>query len=64
MARIYKVTSPSGTKLVRAANQSAAVRYVAQSTIVAAVAAQDDLVRLLPTTKVEDAGRPSDLVEQ
>lgn len=55
--RIYRVQTPRGPKLIRAANQSAAIRHASRSMISAEVASQDDLVRMLGAgEKVEDAG--------
>ena len=45
--RIYKVTSQSGTYLVRASTRSQAVAHVAKDEINATVATQDDIVSLM-----------------
>lgn len=56
--RIYLV-SPSdlntGLRLVRATTRQQALSHVANSMFVVSVATQDDLVELLPETKVESA---------
>ena len=55
--RIYKVTNPAGVRLIRAANQPSAIRFVALSTIRCEVASQDDLVELTACgVKVEESG--------
>lgn len=47
MERIYVVGSPQGIRLVNASNKQQAVAHVANSTIRAHVASQNDLVDLL-----------------
>lgn len=45
MSKIFLVTSPTGTTLVRAKNHSAAIRHVADKyPITATVATQDELL--------------------
>ena len=53
--RLPRVGEPmSETRLVRAANQSQALRFVAADTLVVSIAAQDDLVELIQSgVKVE-----------
>ena len=61
--RIYRVQTPKGPRLVRAANVPAAIRHVAQSLITAEVATQDDLVRLVGSgITVEDSNAPEPAV--
>jgi uncharacterized protein YacL (UPF0231 family) len=45
--RIYKVTSQSGTYLVRASTRNQAIAHIAKDEIVANVATQDDIVSLM-----------------
>lgn len=55
--RIYVLSHAGGPRrLVRARNAPAAVRHVAADSISCATASQQDLIDLLPGTKVEDAG--------
>ena len=54
--RIYKAQTPTGARLVRAANRAQAVATVARDIIKAEVATQDDLVALVAQgVKVENA---------
>ena len=54
--RIYVVTTPTGIRLIRAANKIQALGYVARDTLTAEVATQDDLYTLAKNgTEVEDA---------
>ena len=54
--RIYKTMTPTGARLVRAANRAQAVATVARDIIKAEVATQDDLVALLAQgVKVEES---------
>ena len=54
--RIYKAQTPTGARLVRAANRAQAVATVARDIIKAEVATQDDLVALLAQgVKVEES---------
>ena len=54
--RIYKAQTPTGARLVRAANRSQAVATVARDIIKAEVATQDDLVAFVAQgVKVENA---------
>lgn len=53
--RIYKTLTPTGARLVRAANKHQAIASVARDIIKAEVASQDDLVALVAQgVKVED----------
>lgn len=53
--RIYKTLTPTGARLVRAANRAQAIATVARDIIKAEVATQDDLVALLAQgVKVEE----------
>jgi hypothetical protein len=55
--RIYIVTGPTGTRLVKAAAPSQAITHVAKSEFDARVASQDDLVQALSDgVKVEIYG--------
>jgi uncharacterized protein YacL (UPF0231 family) len=45
--RIYKVTSQSGTYLVRASTRNQAIAHIAKDEIAANVATQDDIVSLM-----------------
>jgi hypothetical protein len=55
--RIYIVTGPTGTRLVKAAAPSQAITHVAKSAFTAKVASQDDLVEALSSgIKVETYG--------
>jgi hypothetical protein len=55
--RIYIVTGPTGTRLVKAAAPSQAITHVAKSEFDARVASQDDLVQALSDgVKVETYG--------
>ena len=55
--RIYLTTDQTGMKrLTKATTPSQAVAHHARSAIQARVASQDDLVKLLPTIPVEEAG--------
>jgi hypothetical protein len=55
--RIYIVTGPTGTRLVKAAAPSQAITHVAKSEFDARVASQDDLVQALSNgVKVETYG--------
>lgn len=55
--RIYLVTTPSDSRLVRAPNASQAIRHVARDIIEASVADQDELVLLVGRgVKVEACG--------
>lgn len=55
--RIYIVTGPTGTRLVKAAVPSQAITHVARSAFEARVASQDDLVDALSNgVKVETYG--------
>lgn len=45
--RIYKVSAPGGETLVNASNKSQAIRKIADQTISAEVATQQDLVTML-----------------
>ncbi len=55
--RIYLTTDQTGTqRLTKATTPSQAVAHHARSTIQVRVASQDDLVKLLPTIPVEEAG--------
>ena len=55
--RIYIVTGPTGTRLVKATAPSQAITHVAKSTFDARVASQDDLVEALSNgVKVETYG--------
>ena len=59
--RIYIVveTETKATRLVRASNKSQAIRFVAENTLCAAVASQEDLVKLLSKgSEVESAIGP------
>ena len=56
--RIYIVTTKklsSPERLVRGLTKAQAMRFVADSLLHVEVAKQVDLVRLLPTTKIEEA---------
>jgi hypothetical protein len=54
--RIYKTLTPTGARLVRAANRAQAIAAVARDIIQAEVATQDDLVALLAQgVKVEES---------
>lgn len=54
--RIYKTLTPTGARLVRAANRAQAIATVARDIIKAEVATQDDLVALLAQgVKVEES---------
>lgn len=62
--RIYKVNTPSGSRLVKAPNKVQAVNHIARSTITAELASQDDLVSLTcANVKVELAGEESESVD-
>jgi hypothetical protein len=55
--RIYIVTGPTGTRLVKAAAPSQAITHVAKSVFDARVASQDDLVEAIGNgVKVETYG--------
>ena len=55
--RIYIVTGPTGTRLVKASAPSQAITHVARSVFDARVASQDDLVESLSNgVKVETYG--------
>ena len=55
--RIYIVTGPTGTRLIKAAAPSQAITHVAKSEFDARVASQDDLVQALSDgVKVETYG--------
>jgi hypothetical protein len=55
--RIYIVTGPTGTRLVKASAPSQAITHVARSVFDARVASQDDLVEALSNgVKVETYG--------
>lgn len=55
--RVYKVTTPTGVRLVKAGNKIQAHMHVARSTITADLASQDDLIDLVGKgVKVEEAG--------
>lgn len=55
--RIYLTTDQTGTnRLTKATTPSQAVAHHARKTIQVRVASQDDLVKLLPTLVVEEAG--------
>ena len=55
--RIYLTEDQTGAKrLTKATTPSQAVAHHARSTIQVRVASQDDLVKLLPTIPVEEAG--------
>jgi hypothetical protein len=55
--RIYIVTGPTGTRLIKAAAPSQAITHVAKSEFDARVASQDDLVQALSNgVKVETYG--------
>mgnify|MGYP007049631074 CR=1 FL=1 len=55
--RIYIVTGPTGTRLVKATAPSQAITHVAKSAFDARVASQDDLVEALGNgVKVETYG--------
>jgi hypothetical protein len=55
--RIYIVTGPTGTRLIKAAAPSQAITHVAKSAFDARVASQDDLVQALSNgVKVETYG--------
>jgi hypothetical protein len=55
--RIYIVTGPTGTSLVKAGAPSQAITHVAKSEFDARVASQDDLVQALSNgVKVETYG--------
>lgn len=54
--RIHLVSTPNGTRLVRAVTKNAAIRHAARGLISASVASQDDLVaQLAAGVQVEDA---------
>jgi hypothetical protein len=67
--RIYKVTTShaaEGTKprLVRAPNQSQALRFVSADTLIAVVASQDDLVALVADgVKVESSSTVAEVAQ-
>jgi hypothetical protein len=62
--RIYIVTGPTGTRLVKAAAPSQAITHVAKSEFNARVASQDDLVQALSNgVKVETYGETDQLAE-
>lgn len=64
--RIYVITDrrTDAQRLVRAVNQSTAIRHCARDTFGAAVAAQDTLVDLVTAgVKVEDAGSEPEATE-
>ena len=55
--RIYIVTGPTGTRLVKASAPSQAITHVARSVFDARVASQDDLVEAVSSgVKVETYG--------
>jgi hypothetical protein len=55
--RIYIVTGPTGTRLVKASAPSQAITHVARSVFDARVASQDDLVEAVSNgVKVETYG--------
>jgi hypothetical protein len=55
--RIYLITTPTGKRLVDAANKTQAVNHVAKATITATVASQSELVKLTKDgIEVETAG--------
>ena len=55
--RIYIVTGPTGTRLIKASAPSQAITHVARSVFDARVASQDDLVEALSSgVKVEAYG--------
>ena len=54
--RIYRTNTPTGSRLVRAANRAQAIAHVARDIIKADVATQDDLIALVAEgVKVEAA---------
>jgi hypothetical protein len=58
--RIYIVTGPTGTRLVKASVPSQAITHVARSAFDARVASQDDLVEAVGNgVKVEAYGETS-----
>ena len=58
--RIYIVSGPTGTRLVKAAVASQAITHVAKSAFSAKVASQDDLVEAVSSgIKVESYGEAS-----
>jgi hypothetical protein len=62
--RIYIVTGPTGTRLIKAAAPSQAITHVAKSEFDARVASQDDLVEALSRgIKVEVYGETDQLAE-
>jgi len=55
--RIYLVTGPTGSRLIKATVASQAITHAAKSAFTAKVASQDDLVEALSNgTKVETYG--------
>lgn len=55
--RIYKVTTPLGSQLIRAQTPAAAIRHAVRDLFDAEVASQDDIVKLVAAgEKVIDAG--------
>lgn len=57
-SRIYVVGGPQGIRLVSAANKPQAIAYVANTTIRAHVASQNDLVDLLSAGLVVENVKP------
>ncbi len=63
MSRIYKVQVKDSQErsLVRAESKAGALRHIAEKTMEAEVATQDDLVKMVAAgVKVEDAGKETD----
>lgn len=57
--RIYRVTGPDRNVLIRAQSKAQAIRYVAELTMTADVATQDELVELSKAgVDVQDASVP------
>jgi hypothetical protein len=59
--RIYVVGGPQGIRLVNANTRSQAIAYVANSTIKAHVASQQDLVDLLTKGMSVEQARPANM---
>jgi hypothetical protein len=61
VTRIYRVKTPTDSRLVRAPNQAQAIRHVAAGILSAEVATQDDLVTLVKAgVDIEQAGEKDD----
>jgi len=59
--RIYVVGGPQGIRLVNAATKQQAIAHVANSTIKAHVASQNDLVELLTTGIAVEHYKPANM---